>query len=64
MGIPIAILWPSLSLAWLWFPSLWLVRHLSSEWWRQPGASVALCVLAAIPVLLVVARRRALQRLS
>jgi hypothetical protein len=64
MGIPIAILWPSLSLAWLWFPALWLGRHLASEWWSQAGASVALCVLATIPVLLVAARSRRLRYLS
>ena len=24
MALPIAIAWPSLSFAWLWFPALWL----------------------------------------
>jgi hypothetical protein len=62
IGIPIAIAWPSLSAAWLWFPALWLTLwltdHLTLEQWRQVSGSVALCALATLPVVFVAVRSR------
>jgi hypothetical protein len=57
MAIPIAIAWPSLSPAWLWFPALWLSPSFGSEWWGEAGGSVVLCVLATAPVVMIAARR-------
>jgi hypothetical protein len=63
MGIPIAILSPSLSAAWLWFPALWLGRYLATEEWRQVGGSVELCVFATLPVVFIALRSRPLRQL-
>ncbi len=62
MAIPIAITWPSLSLAWLWFPALWLSPSYASEWWGEAGGSIVLCVLAVAPVVMIAARRAAPKR--
>jgi hypothetical protein len=60
MGIPIAIVWPSLSAAWLWFPALWLTLWLTDslapDEWRQVSGSVALCLLATLPAVFVTVR--------
>jgi hypothetical protein len=54
MGIPIAIVYPTLALAWSWFPALWAATHLGAK----PGQfaySLAFCVVACVPVLIVFA---------
>jgi len=62
MGIPIALVRPSLSAAWLWFPALWftlwLTDSLAPEEWRQVSGSVALCLLATLPAVFVAVRSR------
>ena len=52
MALPIVILYPRISLAWLWFPSLWVATHLGPKA-GQFGYSLPFCLLAAVPVIIV-----------
>jgi Glycosyltransferase family 87 len=54
MAIPIAIVWPSLSIAWIWFPGLWFGTHLGYTAGGQLGGSLAYCLFAVLPVVFVV----------
>ncbi len=55
MSVPIVILWRRLTLAWAWFPALWVVTHIG-RYSRPPGEhSLALTLFAAASVLVVVA---------
>ena len=52
MALPIVILYPRISPAWLWFPALWVTTHLGP----QPGQfsySLPFCLMAAVPVMIV-----------
>ena len=52
MALPLVIVWPRLTLAWAWFPALWLAEHIG-EAHGQIGQSLALCLFAVLPVVIV-----------
>ena len=57
MALPIAILYPRLSLAWAWFPALWAAAHVGQSP-GQFGYSLPFCIFAILPVVIVFAARR------
>jgi Glycosyltransferase family 87 len=57
MGLPIAILYPRLSLPWLWFPALWVAAHVGAS--RGSFAySLPFCVAALVPLMIVLGSPR------
>ena len=57
MALPIVILNPRISLAWTWFPAIWVATHLGPK----PGQfaySFMFCLLATVPVVIVFASGR------
>ena len=56
MGIPLVILWPRLTIAWAWFPALWVAEEIGQTH-GEVGQSLAFCLLAVTPVAVVFAKR-------
>jgi hypothetical protein len=57
MALPIVILYPRLAIAWAWFPALWVATHFGPRP-GQFGWSLAFCLFAVAPVVLVFVTRR------
>ena len=55
MALPIVILWRRLSLAWAWFPALWVATHVGRYHSQSAAHSLALTLFAALPVVMIAA---------
>jgi Glycosyltransferase family 87 len=57
MAVPIAITWRTPTLAWAWFPALWLATQEGLRY-GQAGYSLAFCLFAVLPVVTVFVAHR------